>query len=878
VIVNGGSYRAVQWWANHLQSQDNDRVRIVESYGLRSEEILDMLREMEAPAQGTRCENFFYQMNLNPAPGEKLSEKDWHKVREIAEKHHGFEGQPYFVVEHVKHGRGHQHIVWSRIDLENMRAISDSNDARRNHAIAREIEWKLGLQQTVGPYDREPGSPRPKRAPERWEMYRGMKTGLDPRDIKAEVTELFQQSANGRELQAALEQHGYVLVKGDRRGFVILDSAGKDHSLARRLDGVNTKELNAFMHDVDREALPSVEQGRAQYQERKIANLEADRATVRQEIEWEEALAKTAIEKEKIEGRFVAPEDRGKERPEGRQEKEPVGTRSEERGATPEGVTRSPEVEGGASHTNGRDRGKQEMPENLKGAPAEIWTAYQQSDNAMAFAAALAERGLRVAIVADEDVRSRTGQRDEREELATLISMKNNGVWMMAQGGVGGLTEKQFDSAQRSYDNYRQRGSEQVRKTGKAPLEFDEYVTFIQDKNGDRLAELRQRFPDVEHQPENKARHAAIYAEPGTFAVVNERGYLYHLNERTTGEKPADIQKWMATLDAKQFQSVTATRLAIEEQAGHAKTGRGKDPWPVNPPQPEKKSYMLFGTAAAEASRDDRTEDLRGAAAKVWEAWRQIDPEKHAKAFDALYDKGVAFSVAPDPAAFAVVLDDKGISFARVTKDEADRSHREAEFAKAVGNYAPRFREGEIVMITEPRIEYHRDGEMTEPRRIHGLDQSLADKFVSALGTRNQLQGIDATLQVSNQRAEQRRDDKAAERLEWATDLIDHARPRGKAEGAPAIVGKAPARAIGGAFAIGEQLTGLVFSLLGASKSPQQQERDNREAERTTDKSNAEAEQKIDFAKYTAARQQQDAQEQERQHRQQDRGPGDRER
>ena len=77
-------------------------------------------------------------------------------------------------------------------------------------------------------------------------MYRGDKTGIDPRDVTAEVTELFKQSQNGREFQAALEQHGYQLTTGNR-GLLILDSAGKEHSLARRIDGVNTKELNAFM-------------------------------------------------------------------------------------------------------------------------------------------------------------------------------------------------------------------------------------------------------------------------------------------------------------------------------------------------------------------------------------------------------------------------------------------------------------------------------------------------------------------------------------------------------------------------------------------------------------------------------------------------------
>jgi hypothetical protein len=85
--------------------------------------------------------------------------------------------------------------------LRQGKAISDSHDARKNHAIAREIELELCLEKVIGPYDRDANEPRPDRAPKRWEMYRGMATGLDPRDIAAEVTELYHQSDNGLPLR-----------------------------------------------------------------------------------------------------------------------------------------------------------------------------------------------------------------------------------------------------------------------------------------------------------------------------------------------------------------------------------------------------------------------------------------------------------------------------------------------------------------------------------------------------------------------------------------------------------------------------------------------------------------------------------------------------
>jgi hypothetical protein len=479
MIANGGSYRNARWWANHLKARENDRAEVVASYGLRSDNIPDMLREMEALAQGTRCENYFYQMNLNPVGNEQLTEQQWDRAREIAEKHHGFEGQAYFVVEHVKNGRLHHHIVWSRVDLETMRAISDSHDARTNHAIARRIEWELGLQKVTGPYDREPGEPRPKRAPKPWEMYRGMKTGLDPRDIAAEVTELFHQSGSGREFQQALEAHGYMLVQGDRRGFLILDTAGKEHSLARRLDGVTTKELNAFMRDVDRQSLPTVEQGKAMYQEMKIAGLEADRATVAQEIAWEEKLAKAAIEREAVLGRFVEPKA-GKGTAVGDKELrnlfEPPATLYPH----PQLNQTSPQLWfEDVAHETTLPHPIPDPPENLKGAAADIWTAWHRSATADTFAAALDEHGIALAAVTKDEA----DQSHRRAEFAKAVG------------------------------NY-------------AP-----------------------RY------------------EEGEIVAISPAGLVYKINERTTGEKPAAIERFLSRLDREQLQGIEATRQTVEERA-----------------------------------------------------------------------------------------------------------------------------------------------------------------------------------------------------------------------------------------------------------------------------------------------------------------------
>jgi hypothetical protein len=377
MIIKGASRRNIGFWSRHLTNDTkNDRVELIEKRGLVADNLGDMMREMQKDTRfASRCENFMYIASFNPCAHEHPTEQQWERMYEIFEQHRGIPaGQQRIVYEHEKNARTHRHVVWNRIDTEKMRAFPDGLDLKVCEAAQKEIEHELGLEKTPHLLDREPGVPRPPRGPKAWERMRGDRSQLAPQDVTAEVTAIFRESQNPADLIAGLQQHGYQMAIGDRRGFVILDSAGDVHSLARRLDGINTKQLNAFMQGFDHASLPSVAQAKAQYQERKIASLEGDRATVQHEIEWEGRLAKTAIEKEKREGQAGAPENWQKEKQAGHQENKTYPV----------------------------------MPEKLMGTAAHIWTAWHQSDTPRAFAAALDEHGISLAAVTkDEAERSR---------------------------------------------------------------------------------------------------------------------------------------------------------------------------------------------------------------------------------------------------------------------------------------------------------------------------------------------------------------------------------------------------------------------------------------------------------------------------------------
>jgi hypothetical protein len=285
MIINGGSRKNAIFFQKHLlKTTENDAVRITEIRGLASDNLPGAFREMRALASGTRCECFFYHANLNPREDEELTPEQWDKAVDTLEKCLGLEGHSRFVVEHEKLGRTHRHVIWSRIDADTMTAVSDSHNFAAHERAAREIEREFGLDPVRGVHVREVDDKRPARRAKNWETFRGHETGLDPKVVSAELTALWQESDSGKAFSSALEDYGYTLCRGDRRNFCVIDPAGHEHSLARRIDGTRAADIRQRMADVDRESLPSVAEGRQRRE-----NIHKDPESV-QEVRQEKAM------------------------------------------------------------------------------------------------------------------------------------------------------------------------------------------------------------------------------------------------------------------------------------------------------------------------------------------------------------------------------------------------------------------------------------------------------------------------------------------------------------------------------------------------------------------------------------------------------------
>jgi hypothetical protein len=256
MIINGGSRSNARFFAKHLDNADgNERVTLCEIRNLTAQSVTEAFREMEAIALGTQCKNYFYHANINPLDSEYLTPEQWNRAIDLLEENLELTGHARFVVEHWKKRRTHRHVLWLRIAVDTMRAVTMTDDYEKHQATARHLEREFCLQRGRSVLGKRRKGGRPARRPQSFETFRGHKSGIDPHAMTAHMTTLYRGSENAEAFTRALAEHGYRLAKGDRRDFCIVDKAGHVHSLARRLDGVAAARLAVFLAAIDPKTL-----------------------------------------------------------------------------------------------------------------------------------------------------------------------------------------------------------------------------------------------------------------------------------------------------------------------------------------------------------------------------------------------------------------------------------------------------------------------------------------------------------------------------------------------------------------------------------------------------------------------------------------------
>lgn len=276
MILKGSERKNAAELARHLMSaRDNDHVTLHEIRGFLSNDLAGALMEADAVSQGTRCKNFLFSLSLNPPEREAVSVEVFEAAVEMAEQRLGLDGQPRAIVFHEKEGRRHAHAVWSRIDADSMTARNLPFYKQRLSELSRELYLEHGWEMPRGLLDRALRNPLNF---SRTEWQQAKRVQIDPRLLKAGFQDAWKRSDNAEALQAALEEKGYFLARGDRRGVVAVDWRGEAYALSRYC-GVKAKDVAARLGEAA--PLPSVTERQrwlAERMEGKLAGWAQDEA------------------------------------------------------------------------------------------------------------------------------------------------------------------------------------------------------------------------------------------------------------------------------------------------------------------------------------------------------------------------------------------------------------------------------------------------------------------------------------------------------------------------------------------------------------------------------------------------------------------------
>lgn len=253
--------------AHHLlKVEENEHVEVHELRGFMGDDLHSAFNEIHAVSKGTRATQPFFSLSLNPPPFKQVPIQDFEAAIELVEQKLGLIDQPRAIVFHEKEGRRHAHVVWSRIDTDKMTAINLPYFKMKLQDVSRDLYRKHEWQMPDGLVDKHDRNPL-NFSREEWQQSR--RAGLHPKDVKRIFQESWAASDSKQAFAQALLSKGFVLARGDRRGFVALDHRGEVYAIAK-YTGIRTKAVRERLDEP--KGLPSVEQAKTQ-----IANDYADK-------------------------------------------------------------------------------------------------------------------------------------------------------------------------------------------------------------------------------------------------------------------------------------------------------------------------------------------------------------------------------------------------------------------------------------------------------------------------------------------------------------------------------------------------------------------------------------------------------------------------
>lgn len=250
--------------AHHLLKAENEEVLVLTPRGLGSPDLVGQVRELVALSLGGRTDRPVYHVHCDPDLA--IEDNDGARARfwQLFEAEFGLGSQPVCGAVHVKHGRRHEHRVYSLVRPSG--AVVDVGfDFARRERVARTVEFEFGMpgptpskharaivralrecgRDDVADWMEASGTteterPVAKLSPQ--ERLIQERTGVPLDDLRAAALAAWRESDDGDSFFAALRERGLDLREG-RSGPVVVDGSGTVH-LATRLIGAAARRAD----------------------------------------------------------------------------------------------------------------------------------------------------------------------------------------------------------------------------------------------------------------------------------------------------------------------------------------------------------------------------------------------------------------------------------------------------------------------------------------------------------------------------------------------------------------------------------------------------------------------------------------------------------
>jgi hypothetical protein len=141
-----GGYRSA---ADYLKEQgENEVIRTVEISDPDAKSLDEAFHNMWTVSCKSRVQKPLHHISINPYKDERLTDDQVLKIVERCEEKYGYKLDHHqrVIVEHIKDGRQHFHVMWNRVSLDTGKAVWPGHHWKKSKQAAREMERELGLK------------------------------------------------------------------------------------------------------------------------------------------------------------------------------------------------------------------------------------------------------------------------------------------------------------------------------------------------------------------------------------------------------------------------------------------------------------------------------------------------------------------------------------------------------------------------------------------------------------------------------------------------------------------------------------------------------------------------------------------------------------